>query len=196
MYCNIFPFRSQVQIQEILAKSLPIQVEAISEPLKYNCPSYLLVYFSWSFPLESKKILGFFRKWYAKEYIFEIQDCKHLGTGWDFSQDYIGIEYCGMERDYSFIYDLEILNDSSGSVIFLYREDWGITWQIDGDQQPTSKEFIHQRLQSFPSFSPEGVLFLVWKLSGILEENDDQFSLVGSSRSPLVPHLDVKFALP
>ena len=39
-----------------------------------------------------------------------------------------------MERDYSFIYDLEILNDLSGPVLFLYKEDWGVTWQIDGDQ--------------------------------------------------------------
>ena len=41
--------------------------------------------------------------------------------GWDFSQDYIGIGYCGMERDYSFIYDLEILNHSPDSIIFLLR---------------------------------------------------------------------------
>ena len=63
-----------------------------------------------------------------------MQDCKPLGTGWDFSQDYIGTGYCGMERHYSFIYDLEILNDSPGLVLFLYREDWGVTWRIDGDQ--------------------------------------------------------------
>ena len=41
-----------------------------------------------------------------------------LGTGWDFSQDYIGIGYCGMEGDYSFIYDPEILNHSPGSVFY------------------------------------------------------------------------------
>ena len=40
----------------------------------------------------------------------------------------IGIGYCGMEGDYSFIYDLEILNHSPGSVFFLYLEDWGVTW--------------------------------------------------------------------
>ena len=51
----------------------------------------------------------------------------HLG-GWDFSQDYIGIGYCGMDRDYSFIYDPEILNHSPGSILFLYREDQGFTW--------------------------------------------------------------------
>ena len=56
-----------------------------------------------------------------KKCIFEIQDCKPLGTGWDFSQDYIGIGYSGMEGDYSFIYDLEILNHSPGSIIFLLR---------------------------------------------------------------------------
>ena len=39
-----------------------------------------------------------------------------------------------MEGDYSFIYDLEILNHSPGSILFLYWEDWGITWQIGGDQ--------------------------------------------------------------
>ena len=62
-----------------------------------------------------------------KKCIFEIQDCKPLGTGWNFSQDYIEIGYCGMEGDYSFIYDLEILNQSSGLILFLYREDWGVT---------------------------------------------------------------------
>ena len=30
----------------------------------------------------------------------------------------------------------------------------------------------------------------------ISEDNDDQFSLVGSSRNPLVPHLGVNFVLP
>ena len=69
-----------------------------------------------------------------KKCIFEIQDCKPLGTVWDFSQDYIGIGYCGMEGDYSFIYDPEILNHLSGSVFFLYWEDWGVTWWISGDQ--------------------------------------------------------------
>ena len=92
------------------------------------------MFFSWRFPLEGKKILGFFRQWYAKEFILEMQDCKRLGTGWDFSQDYIGIGYCGKERDYSFIYDLEILNHLPGPIFFLYREDWGVTWLIGGDQ--------------------------------------------------------------
>ena len=41
---------------------------------------------------------------------------------------------------------------------------------------------------------PEGMLFLVWKLSGISEDNDNQFTLVGSSRSPLVPYLVVNFS--
>ena len=85
------------------------------------------MFFSWRFPLEGKKILGFFRQWYAKEFILEIQDCKPLGTGWDFSQDYIGIGYCGMEGDCSFICDLETLNCLPGPILFLYREDWDIT---------------------------------------------------------------------
>ena len=62
-----------------------------------------------------------------KKSVFEIQDCKPLGTGWDFSQDYIEIGYSGMEGDYSFIYDLEILNYSPGFVLFLYREDRAVT---------------------------------------------------------------------
>ena len=39
-----------------------------------------------------------------------------------------------MEGDYSFIYDLEILNYSPGPLIFLYMEDRGVTWWIGGDQ--------------------------------------------------------------
>ena len=42
----------------------------------------------------------------------------------------------------------------------------------------------------------ERILFLVRKPSGISEDNDDQFSLVGSPRNPLVPHLGVNFVLP
>ena len=79
--------------------------------------------------------MGFFSHWYAKKkYIFEIQDCKLLGTEWDFSQDYIGIGYCGMEGDYSFIYDPEILNHSPVPILFLYREERDVTWLIGGDQ--------------------------------------------------------------
>ena len=51
----------------------------------------------------------------------------HLALGGISPNDYIGIGYCGTEGDYSFIYDLEILNHSPGSVLLLYREDWGVT---------------------------------------------------------------------
>ena len=71
-------------------------------------------------PTQRQKDIGILNQWCAKKCIFEIQDCKPLGTGWDFSQDYIGIRYCGMEGDYSFIYDPEILNHSPGSVLSLY----------------------------------------------------------------------------
>ena len=57
----------------------------------------------------------------------------HLALG-GISPDYIGIGYCGMEGDYSFIYDMEILNHSPGSIFFLYREGRGVTRQIGGDQ--------------------------------------------------------------
>ena len=57
-----------------------------------------------------------------------------LGTGWDFSQDYTGIGCCGMEGDNSFTYDPEILNHLPGSILFLYREDRGVTQQIGGDR--------------------------------------------------------------
>ena len=39
------------------------------------------------------------------------------------------------------------------------------------------------------------ILFLVRKLNGISEDNDDWFSLVGSSRNSLVPYLGVNFVL-
>ena len=85
------------------------------------------MFFSWSLSLEGKKMLGFFSQWYAKQCIFEIQNYKPLGSGRDFSQDYIGIGYCGMEGEYSFINDLETLNHSPGSIL-------GVAWQIGGDQ--------------------------------------------------------------
>ena len=47
-----------------------------------------------------------------------------------------------------------------------------------------------------PSLSFERILFPVRKPSGILEDNDDRFSLVGSSRNPLIPHLGVNFVFP
>ena len=46
---------------------------------------------------------------------------------------------------------------------------------------------------SLPRLSFEGILFLVRKPSGISEDSDDRFSLVGSSRNPLVPNLGVNF---
>ena len=61
-----------------------------------------------------------------KKCIFEIQDCNPLGTGWDFSQDYIGIGYCGLEGGYNFIYDLEILKHSPGSIFFSFTERIGV----------------------------------------------------------------------
>ena len=82
------------------------------------------MFFSWSLPLKGKKILEFFSQWYAKGCILEIQDYKPLGTGWDFPQDYIEIGCCGMEGDYSFIYDAEILNHLPGSV-FVYLRGLG-----------------------------------------------------------------------
>ena len=66
-------------------------------------------------------------------------------------------------------------------LFFLYWEDWGVTWWAGGD------------LLS-PSF--ERILFLVRKLSGISEDSDDRSSQVGSSRSPLVPHLGINLVLP
>ena len=92
------------------------------------------MFFSWGLPLKGKKILRFFSQWYAKECIFEIEGYKPLGTGQNFSQDYIGIGYCGVEENYNFIYDPEILNHSPGPVLFLCREGQGVTWQIGGDQ--------------------------------------------------------------
>ena len=47
-----------------------------------------------------------------------------------------------------------------------------------------------------PSLSSEGILFSVRKPSGISEDNGDWFSLVGSSKNPLIPHVGVNFVLP
>ena len=93
----------------------------------------------WCFPpgashSKVKRYWGSLASGMQKKCIFEIQDCKPLGTGWNFSQDYIGIGYSGMEGDYRFIYDSEILNHLPGSVLLLYWEDWGVIWQIGGDQ--------------------------------------------------------------
>ena len=56
------------------------------------------MFFSWSRLFEGRKLLGFFSQWYAKESIFEIQDCKPLGTVWDFSQNYIELDTVGWRR--------------------------------------------------------------------------------------------------
>ena len=44
--------------------------------------------------------------------------------------------------------------------------------------------------------SLERILFPIGKPSGISEDTDEWFSLVGSSRNPLVPHLGVNFDFP
>ena len=90
-------------IEEGWEWGIPISHEAFLEAKKGNWEVGLTptkaVPKEWFGDLKGKKILGFFSQWYAKKCIFEIQDCKPLGTGWDFSQDYIGIGYCGMEGD-------------------------------------------------------------------------------------------------
>ena len=102
------------------------------------------MFFSWGLPLKGKKILGFFIQRYAKKCIFEIQDYKPLGPGWDFSQDYIGIGYCGMEGNCSFIYDLEILNHSPGPVLFLYRENWVLHGELVGTNSPQARNLFNR----------------------------------------------------
>lgn len=76
-----------------------------------------------------------------------------------------------MEGDYGFIYDLEVLDHSPGPILFLYREYWGVTWQIGGDLQPSGKEFVYHSLY-FLSLSFEGMLFPVGEVSGIPESYD------------------------
>ena len=67
--------------------------------------------------------------------------------------------------------------------------------ELVGTNSPQARNlFIKGCSPSLASF--ERVLFPVRKPSGISEDNDDWFSLVGLSRNPLVPHLGVNFVFP
>ena len=92
--------------------------------------------------MRAEKILGSFGQWYAKECIFEIQDCKPLGTGWDFSQDCIAIVFSGMEGGHSFIYDPEILNHLPGSVLFFTGRIGVLHSELVGTNSPQARNLL------------------------------------------------------
>ena len=103
MYCDIFPLGPKSRCRRSWLRAYPNIYGPLWTSEVILSKSSLAV-----FLLEPPtRRLGFFSQWYAKECIFKIQDCKPLGSGRIFSQDYIGIGYCGMEGDYSFIYDPE-----------------------------------------------------------------------------------------
>ena len=144
-------------------------------------------------PTRRQKV--FLSQWCAKECVLQIQENKPLAIGWDFSQDYVGFGHWGVEGDYSLIYDLEILNHTPDSLLFLYREDRGVTWWILGTNSLQARNlFIRGCSPSWASLLRECCFwFGNWVGS---QDNDNQSSSVSSSRSPLVPHLGINFVLP
>ena len=66
------------------------------------------------------------------------KNVNHLTLG-GISPNIIGIEYCGMEGDYSFIYDPEILNHSPDSVLFPYTEIRVLHGELVGTNSPQAR---------------------------------------------------------
>ena len=68
--------------------------------------------------------------------------------------------------------------------------------ELVGTNSSQARNLFIKGCSPSPILSFEGMLFPVRKLSGILEDNDYWFSLVGSSRNSLVPYLGVNFVFP
>ena len=68
--------------------------------------------------------------------------------------------------------------------------------ELVGTNSPQARDLFIKGCSPSRALSSEAILFPVRKPSGISEDNDDRFSLVGSSRNPLVPHLGVSFVFP
>ena len=133
-YCNIFPLGPRSRSRRSRLRACPNKWGLSLNPWG-NTVQVICWYFSpGASHSKAKRYWDSLASGMQKKCIFEIQDCKPLGTGWDFSQDYIGIGYRGLEGDYSFIYDPEILNHVPGSVLLLCWADWGVTWWTGGDQ--------------------------------------------------------------
>ena len=80
---------------------------------------------------------------------------------------------------------------------FFFTERIGVLHgELVGTNSPQARNLFIKGCSPPPSLSFERILFPVRKPSGISEDNDDRFSLVGSSRNPLVPHLGVNFVFP
>ena len=68
-------------------------------------------------------------------------------------------------------------------------------WELVVTNSPQARNLFIRGCSPFWTSLLRGY-FSVWKLSGISEDKDNWFSLVGSSRSPLAPYLGVNFVLP
>ena len=94
-----------------------------------------------------------------KKCIFEIQDCKPLWTGWNFSQDYVKIGYCGMEGDYSFIYDLRSWNIHQ-ILSFFFTERIGVLHgELVGTNSPQARNAFIRGCSPFQASLLRGYCF-------------------------------------
>ena len=69
------------------------------------------------------------------------KNVNHLTLG-GISPNIIGIGYCGMEGDYSFIYDPEILNHSPDSILYPYKEIRVLHSELMGTNSPQARNLF------------------------------------------------------
>lgn len=83
-----------------------------------------------------KNVLGFLGQWYAptphppKKCVLKVQNFKQFGLGYDFTQDDMELGTIIWRRIMASFMIWRSWNHSPGPVLFLYREYWGVTWQI------------------------------------------------------------------
>ena len=82
-----------------------------------------------------------------------------LPTSVGSSENHIGIEYCGMEEDYTFISDPEILNQSIVPRPVLTVASWPayrfLTRQVRWSDIPISLRILHSLLWSTQSYQSQ-----------------------------------------
>ena len=137
IYCNIFPLDPRSRSRRSWLRACPNRWGLSLNPWGNTVQVICWCFSPGASHSKAKRywnsLASGMQKKKKKKCIFEIQDCKTLGTGLDFSQDYI-VGYCGLEGNTATFMIRSSWTIHQVLSFFLYWEDWGVTWRTGGDQ--------------------------------------------------------------